>query len=320
MRRIGPLGLMLLVVACSRGDKGASGRPPETSTGPGAAGLLACQSAVRASDAIVACAKSEDEKLVADHVAEMSRKLLTDAAPFAHPAAATLTAQMCVERLDAYERELQARKCAFTASKEERGWIEAQQRHRTPVPAEAKGADHDALANVAAHRDRACACKTAACARDVGDALEKDLTPLSAGASPALRDAASAMIDEIGRCTRRVEMDEGSAKPNEPGDPATIHALAEQIRAERAEAAAKANRPPPPPVTLPDGKKLSLADCAKLPNEDHHDACMSLFDDVVGCQEQSDDVVQCIDDAVKEYLEWISADSGAGFADEPEDE
>jgi hypothetical protein len=134
-------------------------------------------------------------------------------------------------------RELEARKCKYVASADERAWIEAQHRHRTPVPSEAKGPDRDALAEVASHRDRACACKTATCADKIGSDLDKNLTPLSHEASPALRDAAAAMIDEIGRCVRRLQLDEQFAAPSIAGDDAAAtHALAEQIRADRAAA------------------------------------------------------------------------------------
>lgn len=313
------IGLFAFVLACGRGGKEEAVTSPETATGPGAAGLLACQAAVRAMDAFVACAPSADDKLIAEHFQAKTREVFSSTKPLKSELETRATARMCLADLDGMARDMAKKKCGFALTTQERAWLEAERRRRTPVPAEAKGADRDMLAKLAATRDRACACKDIACVDAIEAELDKDTTRLSKDASIVLRDAGGEMIDELFGCARRLRTDVALAEPGGPGDPTAVRAFANQIRAERAAAAAAANRPPPPPVTLPDGKTLSLAGCKALAKETDREACEVLFDEVAECQGRGADTQTCVDDAVKEYLEWIAEDDGGGGFEDDED-
>jgi len=310
-----------VLAACGSGSKkggAAAAQPPETATGPGAAGLLACQSTVRALDAFVACAPNEDERLVAAHFQESMRGVITSSRPLDGPGAGKLTARMCLGFLEGMALDLEAKRCAFALTPDERAWLDAERRRRTPIPDAAKGTDRVALQVVVTLRDRACACTTVACVDAIDAELEAKITPLSREATLAVRDAAGEIIDETQACARRVRTRAGLAEPSGPGDPAAVKRLADQIRAERAATIAAANRPPPPPLALPDGKTLRLADCAAHADADARSACEFLFDDVAECQTRGTEAKACVDAVVKEYVEWTTSghDGAVGFEDD----
>lgn len=68
-------------------------------------------------------------------------------------------------------------------------------------------ADREALAKLAALRDRACACQAKACYDELTRELDMGVGSLGPHASQALVDAASAMIDELMGCGRRLAID-----------------------------------------------------------------------------------------------------------------
>lgn len=299
MRWIVIVGVLIAYGCGGKKGSGAS-KPPETSTGPGAAGMLACQSAVRAMDAFVACAPSEDEKLVAAHFQRSSREVFTSTTPIAHDTA-RLTARMCLGFLEGLALDLESKKCPYTLTDDERAWLDAERRRRTPIPAEASKADRAALEIVVRLRDRACVCTAGACVDAIDAELDRQVTPLSDEATLVVREAASEIVDETMACARRVRIKAGLAEPFGPADPEVVRRLAEQIRAERDAEVAKANRPPPPPITLPDGKTLKLGDCVAIGDMFERDLCTTLFDDVAECHALGGDVKACVDELVNEY-------------------
>jgi hypothetical protein len=310
-----PIVIVLGTVAACGGAKRESVPPPETATGPGAAGLLACQALGRAMDALAACARSDDERLVLEHGFERQRELAMSAQPFADDSVRRPATRMCLSFLESLQKQLAVEKCAYTPTAQERAWLAAERRRRTPVPAAAKGADRDVLVKAAALRDRACECKTQACYDEVSRELDMGVGSLDKGSPPAARDAASDMIDELMDCGRRLALDLMPAVPTPPPDPAELKQIADAIRAERATAARR--KAPPPPVTLADGKRLAVGDCAQMSDTDERDACETLFADVQECKGERDTaaIEACVADAVKSYDDREPFDDDA---DEPE--
>jgi hypothetical protein len=310
-----PIVIVLGTVAACGGSKRQSVPPPETATGPGAGGLLACQALGRAMDALSACARSDDERLVVEHGFERQRELMMSPRPFADDSARIPATRMCLGYLEPLQKQLAAETCAYTPTAQERAWLEAERRRRTPIPAEATGGDREVLAKAAGLRDRACACKAQACYDEVTRELDMGVGSLGPDAPPAARDAASEMIDELMGCGRRLALDLMPTTPTPPPDPAELKQIADAIRAERATAARR--KAPPPPVTLADGKRLAVGDCAQMSDTDERDACETLFADVQECQGERDAAAidACVADAVMSYDDREPFEDDA---DEPE--
>lgn len=310
-----PIVLLLgAVIACGGGggSRRETATPPDTATGPGAGGLLACQALVRAIDAQVACARSDDERVVVEQMLRSQRELAAETKPFADERQRPLAARMCLTFLEPLQKQLAADKCSYTATGQERAWLQSERARRTAVPASAKGPNRDTLVKAAALRDRACACKVQACYDDVSRELDMGVGSLDTDASTEERDAASEIIDELMACGRRLALDLTPATPSPPADPAEMKVMADAIRAERV---AEAKRTaPPPPVTLADGKRLAVEDCAMMGDPDDKGDCEYLFQQVQHCQGERDAaaVAECVDHAVTSY------DESRGFEDEGE--
>lgn len=225
----------LVLAACGGGKgKGPPAPDPATATGPGPGGLLACQAAVRAIDALNACAPTPDEREMSALMTARLRAMSASTEPLPADRVAMM-AQHCVAMLEEFGESLRWSKCSYAFTDHERQWVESWRTRRTGVPAGADEATRVSLAAAIDPRDRACACTTLDCAETIEGSLEKVIKPLPANARDVDRDAGGHILDELQACRRRLEWAAAHASPPPPpGDPAVVKRGLMRLRADAA--------------------------------------------------------------------------------------
>jgi hypothetical protein len=115
-------------------------------------------------------------------------------------------AAKCAVQLDGLMRVEQPRECPLDATDSERAeltaFLDAWYGERTAAPTTGNVAADAALQELVIKRDAACACATTACAREIATSLEG--YALASDAPKEASDAASQMIEEVGRCKQKL--------------------------------------------------------------------------------------------------------------------
>lgn len=217
----------------------AAAKGPDAVSGPGVAGIAACQAMVRVLDASIACAPSEDERKLAQRATATLREVNTDTSEV-DAALVPTYAQQCVRMLDDFDSMLRWQKCKSPVSKTERGWIEAHNARRTPVPPGASAKARDVMSWLAGVRDNTCRCPDLTCAdrmlRGLDDSDELDMS-LPEDASAIERDAVSQMLDEAMWCQHRLMRAVQYSGEPPPSNPAEARRILADMEAAEAAAA-----------------------------------------------------------------------------------
>jgi hypothetical protein len=190
--------VLLLVVACSSKEPEGNNVKQRTSVDDPigfctrARGVLLRRKKCFAEDTSI--------KMALDELMKLESTAPTD------KAARRKVAAKCAVQLDGLMRVEQPHDCPLDATDSERAeltaFLDAWYGERTPAPATGNAAADAALKELAAKRDTACACKDTACAREIATSLET--YSLDAGAPKAATDAATQMIEEVGRCKQKL--------------------------------------------------------------------------------------------------------------------
>ncbi len=213
--------LAFVLIACGgKGDAtpgaGPSPGPPAT-TGPGLAGIKACQSMIRGLDALMTCAPAAERNMMA-RLQEPQRKIYGDTTAISAEQV-QLYARSCILQLGEMAESMRPYGCKFELTGEEQAWFDGEHRRRTQATGVTHAASRESLAQVIGFRDRMCACKDAACTEIVATALDASL---EAGAGKlsheddVARDAASRVIDELTHCQGWIERRARRSVPEAP--------------------------------------------------------------------------------------------------------